>query len=49
MSATAWMDVVDAMRLVRIDRLYQSWLDKKVAKLIEMAGNSPGPTDSGRA
>lgn len=34
------------MRLVRIDRIYQGWLDKEVAKLIEMAGGPSGPTDA---
>lgn len=34
------------MRLVRIDRIYQGWLDKEVAKLIEMAGSPAGPTDA---
>ena len=36
------------MRMVRIDRIYQGWLDKEVAKLIEMAGGPSGPTDARR-
>ena len=36
------------MQLVRIDRIYQGWLDKEVAKLIEMAGSPSGPTDARR-
>lgn len=37
------------MQLVRIDRIYQGWLDKEVATLIEMAGSPSGPTDARRA
>ncbi len=33
-------------RLVRLDRIYQGWLDKEVERLIEMAGRPPGPTDT---
>jgi uncharacterized protein YndB with AHSA1/START domain len=36
------------MQLVRIDRIYQVWLDKEVAKLIELAGSPAGPTDARR-
>ena len=33
-------------RLVRLNRIYQGWLDKEVGKLIEMAGRPSGPTDA---
>lgn len=32
--------------LVRLDRVYQGWLDKEVGKLIEMARRPSGPTDA---
>lgn len=35
------------MRLLRVDRIYQGWLDKEVAKLIEMAGDDPASGDGG--
>jgi uncharacterized protein YndB with AHSA1/START domain len=35
-------------QLVRLDRVYQGWLDKEVAKLIEMASHPSGPTDAGQ-
>ena len=31
-------------RLVRLNRIYQGWLDKEVGKLIDMAGRPSGPT-----
>jgi hypothetical protein len=31
------------MRWVRVDRIYQGWLDKEVGKLIEMAARRSGP------
>jgi hypothetical protein len=30
------------MRLLRVDKVYQGWLDKEVDKLIAMARNDPG-------
>jgi hypothetical protein len=33
-------------RLIRLDRVYQGWLDKEVGKLIEMARRPSGPTDA---
>ncbi len=33
-------------RLVRLNRIYQGWLDKEVGKLIDMAGRPSGPTDA---
>ena len=36
------------MQLLRIDRIYQGWLDKEVAKLIDMAGRPSGPTAARR-
>jgi uncharacterized protein YndB with AHSA1/START domain len=33
-------------RLVRLNRVYQGWLDKEVERLIEMAGIPTGPTDA---
>jgi uncharacterized protein YndB with AHSA1/START domain len=35
------------MRLLRVDKVYQGWLDKEVAKLIAMAGDDPGSGDGG--
>jgi hypothetical protein len=35
------------MRLLRVDKVYQGWLDKEVAKLIAMAGDDPGSGDAG--
>ena len=37
------------MRLCRVDRVYQGWLDKEVGKLIAMAASPPVPTDAGAA
>jgi len=34
-------------RLVRLDRIYQGWLDQEVGRLIEMAG-TPSPNDRRR-
>ena len=31
-------------RLVRLNRIYQGWLDKEVGKFIDMAGRPSGPT-----
>jgi uncharacterized protein YndB with AHSA1/START domain len=33
-------------RLVRLNRVYQGWLDKEVERLIQMAGSPTGPTDA---
>ena len=33
-------------RLVRLDRVYQGWLDKEVERLIRMAGGPTEPTDA---
>ena len=33
-------------KLVRLDRVYQGWLDKEVERLIRMAGDPSGPTDA---
>jgi hypothetical protein len=32
-------------QLVRLDRVYQGWLDKEVGKLIKMAARPSGPTE----
>ncbi len=33
-------------QLVRLDRVYQGWLDKEVGKLIKMAARPSGPTEA---
>lgn len=35
------------MRLLRVDKVYQGWLDKEVAKLIAMAEDEPRPGGGG--
>ena len=33
-------------KLVRLNRVYQGWLDKEVERLIQMAGSPTAPTDA---
>lgn len=37
------------MKLARVNRVYQGWLDKEVGRLIEMAAAPPDPAESSRS